>query len=87
MNIGLRAIIIFLLNKKYIKNRHYPEKQLITQKTKYLNPEQKKQFDDEYKQFRDKFLFRTKKRTGKGSDWHISLDSKKVNEAYDLLKT
>lgn len=86
MNSALRAILVFLLNKRYIGGKHFPEKKLIVSRTKYLEAKERKDFEKEYKQFiNERFILRSKKRTGKGSDWHISLNPRKLKDLYELL--
>ncbi len=80
------SVLIFLLNRKYIGGRHTPESMLIKLKTKYSAKEEIKAFEDEYKQLiNDAMIMKTKKRTGKGSSWHISLNPGKVYELKRLL--
>jgi len=87
MNGGLRAIILFLLNKRYIGGKHFPEEKLVVSRTRYLNSEEQKEFEQEYKSFvNELFLLRLKKRTGKGSDWHISLNPRKLKELYEKIE-
>jgi len=52
MNRALKAIILFLLNKHIIGNKHFPEHRVIVSKTKYLHLTELKQFKKEYKKFR-----------------------------------
>jgi len=87
MNGGLKAILLFLLNKRYIGNKHFPENKLVSSRTKYLCQEEQKQFENEYKDLLNcLFLLRLKKRTGKGDDWHISLNPRKLKEIYEMLE-
>ena len=86
MNRGLNAVILFLLNKHYIGGKHFPEEKLAASRTKYLSPDEQKEFEKEYGQLvNGLFFIRLKKRTGKGTEWHISLNPRKLKELYELL--
>jgi len=83
MNRALRAVLVVLLNKRYIGWKHTPEDKLIKSKTKWLEKKEHKDFEKEYKKLINKdLILRLKKRTGKGSDWHISLNPRKLKEIY-----
>jgi len=87
MNSGLKAILLFLLNKRYIGNKHFPESKLIVSRTKYLSTEEQKEFEKEYKELiNGLFLLKLKKRTGKGADWHISLNPRRLKEIYEMIE-
>ncbi|MFH0874427.1 MAG: hypothetical protein V1859_00685 [archaeon] len=81
MNNHLRSIILTMLNKHIIGGKHIPENIIIKSKTKWMNSSERnifqKEFDDLIKQ---EFFIRLKKRSGKGSDWHISLNPGRLNE-------
>jgi len=85
MNRALKAIILFLLNKHIIGNKHFPEHRVIVSKTKYLHLTELKQFKKEYKKFREEFLICLKKRTGKNDSIHISLNPKKLKECFEMI--
>lgn len=86
MNRALKAILVFMLNHRYFNNKHTPEKILIVVKTKWLNQHERKDFEREYKDILNQgIILRLKKRTGKGSDWHISLNSRKIKELDQFL--
>lgn len=75
MNKALKAIIICMLNKRYIGGKHTPEDNLIKSKIKWLNKGDIKIFYKEYKEMlNNQLLLRIKKRTKKNYDWHISLN-------------
>ena len=87
MNNALRAILISMFNKRIIGGSHTPENKLIVSKTKWLNKKEINQFEKEYKQIiNNKIIIRLKKRTKKSSDWHISLNPKKLKELSELLE-
>ncbi|KYK25415.1 hypothetical protein AYK26_06115 [Euryarchaeota archaeon SM23-78] len=76
-----------MLNQRIIGGKHTPENKIIKSKTKWLDKKEKKEFQKEYKELiKQGVMIRVKKRTGKGSDWHISLNSKKVNEVMRWLE-
>lgn len=88
MNRGLRAIVLFLLNKKYIGNRHFPERKLVSSRTKYLSMPEQEEFEQEYKSFvNNMYLLKMKERTGKGTEWDISLNPRRLKEIYETLET
>jgi len=69
MSRGLRAVMLFLLNRRYIGGRHFPEKNLIKAKVRYLQKGERRDFEKEYSTLvNDLFLLRSKKRTGRSSD-------------------
>jgi hypothetical protein len=83
---SLRALILYLFNKKIIGTCHVPEKKILRMKTKWLKKDQIVTFNKEYKQFiNNGILIRVKKKTGKGNDWHISLNPKKLGVIYNGL--
>lgn len=87
MNRALKAIFIFLLNKKYIGGKHTQENRLIKSKTKWLERDESTDFEKEYKKaINEQLLLKTKKRTGKGSDWHISLNPRRLKEIYEIIR-
>ena len=75
MEAATEAILQFLVNKRYIGRRHFPEKKLISSRTKWLSKEERRAFEKEYK----KLL------TGKGTEWHIALNPRKIREIYEVL--
>jgi hypothetical protein len=87
MNGALKAMIMFMLNKRYIGGKHFPEDKLVNSRTKWLQKEELKEFEKEYKELiNTQFILKTKKRTGKGYDWHVSLNPRKLKEMYELIK-
>ena len=86
MNNSLKAILIFMLSKKYIGAKHTPEKKLIRSKTKWLQKNERKEFQKEYNYLvNNKFIIKTKKRTGKGMDWHLCLNPRKIKEIFEIV--
>ena len=86
MNECLKKIILFLMNKKYVGGKHFPENKLITSRTKYHGSEEVREFEKEYKEFvNNLFLLKLKKKTGKGSEFHISINPRKIKEIFEEL--
>jgi hypothetical protein len=87
MNKVLEAVLIYLINKRYIGGKHTPEEKLINSKTKWIDKKEKKEFEKEYKKILNNgFILRIKKRTGKGTDWHICLNQRKLKELNEMLR-
>lgn len=87
MNSALKAIITSMLNRRYIGKKHTAEDKLIKSKTKWLQKEDYRDFEEEYKELiNNNSILRIKKRTGKGSDWHISLNPRKLKRLYQLIE-
>ena len=86
MNAGLKAILMFLLNKKYIGGKHFPEDRLFISRTKYLPREEQRVCEKELHDLvKNEFILRVKKRTGKGTEWHLSLNPRRVEELYGMI--
>ncbi len=86
MNRSLESVLIYLINKRYIGGKHTPEEQLINSKTKWIDKKEKREFEKEYKNMvNEGFILRIKKRTGKGSDWHICLNPRRLKELDEML--
>lgn len=87
MNSVLKSIITSMLNKKVIGGKHTPEGKLITSKTRWLKKEEYNEFNKEYRDaINSQLILKIKKRTGKGSDWHISLNPRKLKELYEMIR-
>jgi hypothetical protein len=86
MNRALEAVLITMLNRRYIGGRHTNEEQLIKAKTRWCV--ERSGFESEYKTLiNEGYIIKLKKRTGKGSDWHISLNPRKLRELKQLLES
>lgn len=86
MHDALKIILTHLINKKYIGGRHAFEGRLINLKTRHVDHADSREFDKEYRiLINGGFIFRLKKRTGKGSDWHISLNPRKLKELKEKM--
>lgn len=87
MNNALKAVLLFLINKRYIGGKHTSEDKLIKSKTRWVDAKERKGFDKEYKNLVNVgFILRLRKRTGKGSDWHISLNPRRLKELYGMIE-
>jgi len=86
METAIKALFKTLFTKRYIGGKHTPEQNLIKSKIKWLNSKEQKQFWKEYKKvINEGIILRSKKRTGKDYDWHICLNSRKINEIKLIL--
>lgn len=87
MNEALKAMIVVMISKRYIGKKHTPEDKLVKSKTKWLQKHERKDFESQYKKMiSNKFILKIKKKTGKGSDWHFSLNPRKLKEMYGLIE-
>lgn len=85
MNKAIKALITTMLNKRIIGGKHAPEEYLL--KTRWLRKEEIKEFEKEYRQLiNNQSILKIKKKTGKGSDWHISLNPRNLKELYELIR-
>jgi hypothetical protein len=74
MNKALKALIMHMLNNRIIGEKHVPEDRVIKPRIKYLNRHDQTEFQTEYSgMIMQGYFIRRKKRTGKSSDYHISL--------------
>ena len=81
MNKAIRALLTTLLNKRKIGGSHIAEQLMLSSKTKWLSKDERREFNKEYKELiNSQVILRSKKRTGKGYDWHISLNPKSVEQ-------
>jgi hypothetical protein len=88
MNKAIIALLTTLLNQRKIGGNHIPEKLIISSKTRWLNKDERRDFQREYKELiNNQTILRAKKRTGKGFDWHISLNPKSVEEALRIIES
>jgi hypothetical protein len=87
MNDVLRLVTIRLLNSHIIGEKHTPESAFITSKLKYLSKVEQNDFKKEYGRFiQDGYIIRQRKKTGKGSDWHICLNPEQLGELRILIE-
>ena len=87
MNRALRDIIRNLWNRKVIGNKHTPKDKLMRKKAGWLKKEERKQFEEEYKELINRgIIIRLKKQTKKGQDWHISLNPRKLKEINEMIQ-
>lgn len=86
MNNATKAILLFLLNKRYISGKHFPEQKLFVSRTKYLARDEQRECEAElHDLIKKEYILRAKKRTGKSSEWHISLNPGKLQEIYGMV--
>ena len=86
MNKVLKDLIRTLLNKNKIGGNHTPEDNIIKSKTKWLDKKEKRKFEKEYKKLiNEEYINKGKKRTGKGTGWHISLNPKTLKELKEKI--
>lgn len=86
MHKAIESILLFLWNRHYIGAKHFPEKKLIISRTKWLSKRELKSFERAYKQLlKNDYFIRLKKRTGKGSEYHLSINPKKLKEINELI--
>ncbi len=86
MNNATKAILLFLLNKRYIGAKHFPEQKLFVSRTKYVTRDEQRQCEAElYVFIKQGYILRAKKRTGKGSEWHISLNPHNLQEICEMI--
>lgn len=86
MNGALKTLIADMLTKKCIGGKHTPEEKLVTSKTKWLQKDDARAFEKEYREaIKRGLILRTKKKTGRGSGWHISLNPRRLKELHEMI--
>ncbi len=87
MNKALKELLVHLLNRNYVGGKHTPEDKVLKFKARNMNREETREFYREYRLLlNQELLLKIKKRTGKGSDWHISLNPRKLCEVHELMR-
>lgn len=87
MNVVLKQLTRTLAAGKKFGENHTPEHQLLTRRTKYMNKNERKEFEEEYENLIKKgIILREKKRTGKNADWHISLNNHFKKEIEEIIR-
>ncbi|MFH1916383.1 MAG: hypothetical protein ABIJ21_03905 [Nanoarchaeota archaeon] len=80
-------IVKYLYVKRIIGGKHIPEDRIIMQRKRLLRKEECKLFEKDYKKLvNDKIILRMKKRTGKGCDWHITLNPRMLEKALEIIQ-
>lgn len=80
-----KAVLSYLLNKRLFQ-RHKPEDKILRFKIRWLSKEERKIFEKEYAcLIQEEIILKEKKQTGKGTDWHIRLNPRKLKEALELI--
>lgn len=86
MNERLKQFIRVLYTRKIIGNKHIPEHLMIKGILRGINNQERKTFICEYELLiKNEMIFRLKKRTGKGTGWHISLNPDKLKEIMGII--
>jgi hypothetical protein len=86
MNEQLLRILKAMVSKNIIGHKHAPERLIILPKIKLLSKAEQKQFYKEYHGFiQNNYFWRIKKRTGKGSEWHISIDPDLIQQIKKII--
>lgn len=86
MNEALKAVLTLMLNKEKIGGAHIPENKVLRYRVKQLNKEERREFEKEYKNvINNGMILRVMKKTGKGSDWHISLNPRLLREIHEMI--
>jgi len=84
MHNTLKDIIKKMLLRNIIGGKHVPEMQFLNHFIRHLPKSEQKAIWSEYYSIRDCFI-RLKKRTGKGSEWHISINPKERKKLLSYL--
>jgi hypothetical protein len=86
MNDALKNILLNLLHNRIICGRHTPER-IALSRVSILRPYERREFFKDYKSLINQgYIFRQKKRTGKGYEEHISLNPEHIEEIKHWLK-
>jgi hypothetical protein len=87
MNEKLKKMIGYMLRHHIIGAKHLPEDILIKHAIQYLDKSSQKEFYSEYHELlNQEYIIKLKKQTGKGSDWHISLNPEMIEKIDELLE-
>ena len=87
VNKVLVAVIRHLVEKKCYGNKHVPEERVFKNFIRNLTKDDKRVLEKEYRKLLNEgYIYRMKKRTGSGEDWHISLNPHMVGQLYTLLE-
>jgi hypothetical protein len=86
MNDALKNILRYLLAHNIICGKHIPEQMILKKYIAPLRPFEQREFFTEYKSLiNQNYVFRQKKRTGKGYEEHISLNARFIEEISSWL--
>ncbi|MBS3121726.1 hypothetical protein J4434_02485 [Candidatus Woesearchaeota archaeon] len=87
INEEVKSIVRTLLTRKRIGGVHTPEAQLFRKFKNIHDKEIRKKIDEDWKQLETfGYLIRMKKRTKKGTDYHVSLNPKRVFEIKEWIE-
>jgi len=86
MNEAIKEVLKLLLHKHIIGHKHFPEDLLIKNRIRHLPRYEQREFYEEYFTLVNKgYFWRLKKRTGKGTEWHISLNPEYLHEIIEII--
>ena len=85
MEKATKAILTLLFKNRCFGGKHFPEDKLLKSVTRRISKEERKNFNKEYKKLIGTYIMRSKKRTGKGSSFHISLNSSMSKEIREMI--
>jgi hypothetical protein len=81
MKDALKDALRYLLKQNIIGGKHIPERFILKRYISLLRPFERREFFKEYKSLiNQNYIFRQKKRTGKGYEEHISLNAQFIEE-------
>jgi hypothetical protein len=87
MNDGLKDLLSMMLSRRIIGGKHIPERLMIRANTRWHSKQDQREFEKEYQRALNKrLLIRLKKRTWGGSEWHISLNPREIEEIRELIR-
>lgn len=82
----IKNALTILFNKKYIGNAHVPEEFIMKRLKNVHDKKLRRQIADEWKWLENEgYITRMKKRTSKGTDFHVSLNPKKIFEVKEMI--
>jgi hypothetical protein len=86
MNEALKDVLQYLLHNKIIGGKHIPER-IALSNISALRPYERREFFKDYKSLINQgYIFKQKKRTGKGYEEHISLNTAYVDDMKSWIK-
>jgi len=86
MDDSLKKILLWMLHRHIVGHKHFPEKLAISPRLKHLPKYLHQSFYKEYEELIVQgYFIRLKKRTGKGSGWHISINPETIEEIKILI--
>ena len=87
MNDLLLDLLGYMRRHNIIGAKHLPERLLFISRLKHVNRQSQKEFYDAYELLiHQKYFIRLKKRTGKGTEYHISLNPEMLEELERIME-